>query len=439
MKINDLEAMDSREPTSRMCCSNTGNALARAWKKRAVHERLMRDLTKDDLESCRLVCKSLAVLLAPSLLQDITILFRSRALTRPSRQAALEHIGRYIQTVTFRIPHTPETFLPPVIDGVTGTEQAFVYMPQRHQASLSSPKYGSREMTTLLINQYPPLFHAATDVSSFVRTLTLMKNLKHLRISCEGQTPSHRYRRSVVDYALISLRMAVEQAPLPCLKSLSLLSIHTAAVFYLQPGIGFGASPVSRKRWSQIENLQIHMTSFPHENGRPTDHFKLLHAYLQSFPQLKNLVFYWKGEKGLSPISLATEPCLQPTSNQAAIELVNAATDASQVASFIADHRSSLREVNFQGITLRSGTWDDALAPLTRLSGSERWKERHASSFDVPVVLSPAGVSRRQLQKVIQAIHRRKDELCTLAKAENFWARPDHLKRLLQASALSWR
>ena len=52
------------------------------------------------------------------------------------------------------------------------------------------------------------------------------------------------------------------------------------------------------------------MTNFGHEPGQPTDHLKLLHAYLASFPSLRRLVFHWEGERGLSPLSLATEPSL---------------------------------------------------------------------------------------------------------------------------------
>lgn len=191
-----------------------------------------------------------------------------------------------------------------------GTEQKFIYTPQRCQLGSNSPRYGSRKMPELLVKQYPPLFHAATNIPSFVQALTMMSGLQHLRISCEGQVPSHRYRRSVVDYALISLRMAIEQAPLKGLHTLSLLSVHQGAVLYLRPAPGFGASPASCKRWIQIRKLTLHISSFGHEPGQPTDHLKLLHAYLGSFPSLRRLFFHWEGERGLSPLSLATEPSL---------------------------------------------------------------------------------------------------------------------------------
>jgi hypothetical protein len=140
----------------------------------------------------------------------------------------------------------------------------------------------------------------------------------------------------------------------------------------------------------------------------------------------------------------------------AAIEIPTSSADGAgqcnngRVASgvFIHEHRSSLREFNFENVVLRSGNWDDALAPLTRLSGSERWKQgrRDTDTVNVPIVLSPAGVSQKQLQKAICALQQQKGPrtLRSLAKAgsrtrELLWGSPDHMKRLLRSSVLSWR
>lgn len=443
---------------------------ARLWRTNRIQSILMSHLAKHDLAACRLVCRTFAVYLAPLLFGDIEIRFRSSTFSRPSRMAALKRIGMHIKAMTFKIPHDKETFLPPILDPTMGTEHTFIYTPRWSQTETQSLKYGSREMTGLLVKQYPPLFHASTDIASFTRAFGLVGGLQHLRISCEGQLPSHRYRRSVVDYALISLRMAIEQAPLKDLHTLSLLSVHPGAVLYLRPNPGFGTSPASSKRWSQIQKLTIHMTSFGYALGQPTDHFKLLHAYLGSFLALRRLVFHWKGERGLSPLSFATEPTLPGTprgkppqacpqtgalplrplkfSQLQQMELVNAMMDASQVASFIHEHRHTLREFNFEDVVLRSGNWDDALAPLTRLSGSDGWKQgqRDTESVDVPIVLSSAGLSRQQLQKAICALQQQKgpSTLGSLARArsrtrELLWGSPDHMKRLLRSSVFSWR
>lgn len=285
--------------------------LARLWKTKCIQQILASHLESEDLTAYRLVCRKFAVYLAPIIFADIEICFRSSTFNRPSRMAALERIGGgHVQAMTYKISYNRKTFLPPILDPIMGTEQKFIYTPQRCQLGSNSPRYGSRKMAELLVKQYPPLFHAATNIPSFVQALTMMSGLQHLRISCEGQVPSHRYRRSVVDYALISLRMATEQAPLKGLHTLSLLSVHQGAVLYLRPAPGFGASPASCKRWIQIRKLTLHISSFGHEPGQPTDHLKLLHAYLGSFPSLRRLVFHWEGERGLSPLSLATEPSL---------------------------------------------------------------------------------------------------------------------------------
>lgn len=427
--------------------------LTRLWTKESTRDRLSVYLTTPDLASCRLVCRDLAARLAPALFEDITIRFRCRSLSRPSRVSALKRIGQHVKIVTFAIAHTADTFLPPVIDAETGREQTFVYTPQHQQISPRSPKYGTWKMTDLLIKQYPPLFHAATDVPSFIRVLSLLHNLRHLRVTCEGQPPSHRYRRSVVDYALISLRIGVEQVPLKWFDSLSLLSVHPAVVLYLQPNLGFGASPASRKRWSQVRHLTIHMESFPYQAGAPTDHFKLLHAYLQSFTALRTLVFHWKGGRGFSPLSLASEPCLQNASNSRSrqssrhgghclrplklpylqeVELVNAVMDASQVASFILDYRRTLREINFQDVVLRTGSWDEALAPLTRSSGNARWQEthQHGSSADVPIMLRPVLRAIRPARRQYGGLGRLATEVDKRSRD-----RPDHMKQLPPSSA----
>jgi hypothetical protein len=203
------------------------------------------------------------------------------------------------------------------------------------------------------------------------------------------------------------------------------------------------------------------MESFPYREGSPTNHFKLLHAYLQSFPELRTLVFQWKGERGLSPLSLANEPCLRNTTNKRLrqsdsaqrrpvlrplklpylqdVELVNVVMDASQVASFILDHRKSLHEINIQDIRLRAGTWDEALAPLTRISGSARWKQYQTRecSVDVPIMLKPMAVSQQSMPPGVHPVQRHCEALYSLATQadERSWGRPDHMKRQLPSSA----
>ncbi|KAK2737083.1 hypothetical protein FQN55_001295 [Onygenales sp. PD_40] len=471
------------------------------WWTDLTRDAFLESLPKEDLLSMRLVCHDFAYRTAPVLFKELDIEFRNGTFTRPARMAALERIGCHIKTLNFNTPHSSETFLPPLLDPATGEEQTFVYTPQvyaSHPAAsrLSLPRYGTWEMTELLTKQYPPLFHAATNVPSFIRAFNTMTSLRHLKVACDGQNPAHRYRRSVVDYVLISLRIAIEQAPLKALNTLSLLPIHPGAILYLRPNMGFGASPSSRKRWAQIRKLSIEMDSFPYSDGRPNDHLRLLHSYLQSFPNLTRFAFRWRGEKGPCPLSLATEPCLLPstTSTEPASTLCpnrssapmqsltfrklqytsveNATLDAAQISYFITEHRHTVLEFSFDQTSLRTGTWDEALAPLTRISGSERWKRQNkrgrdkkaaakqeatttavgVEEMDVPIMLSPVGMERRHIQKVLWEEERRKDKLKNfraygqhLSRAglsrtrELFWCSPEHMRKILRGPMFSWR
>ncbi|MCJ1479559.1 hypothetical protein MMC13_008245 [Lambiella insularis] len=379
--------------------------------------------------------------------------------------------------------HGPDTFLPPLLDCVTGEEITFVYEPclptQTSAARLGVPTYGSWEMTDLLVKQYPPLFHAAANVASFIKAFSTLSNLEHLKISCPGQERAHRYRRSTVDYALISLRIAVERNSLPDLDTLSLLSVHPGAVHYLNPVMGFGALPNSARRWRQIRKLAIHMDTIPYSNNDPTDHLKLLHSYLQTFScSVRRLVFRWNGPKGPFPLSLGSEPCLiNPSPHLACprrchlalrplkfarlrfMEVENALLDASQVSSFITTHRRSITEFNFEDSNLRSGTWDEALAPLTRISGSEKWKARSEEVMDVPLVLSPVGLEEGQMAKVLLEQEGQMEKMMRVpghlrspvpsvggwgkvmgARGRGlFWGTEEHMRKFLRSSVFTWR
>jgi hypothetical protein len=381
------------------------------------------------------------------------------------------------------MPHTSETFLPPLIDPLTGEDRPFLYEPQVYPPStlagkVREPKYGSWEMTDLLIKQYPPLFHAATNIPAFTRAFSMLPMLAHLKISCPGQETAQRYRRSTVDYALISLRIAIERAHLPELTTLSLLPIHPGGLLYLQPMLAFGSTPRSSRRWSQIRKLAIHMDSLPFAQKSRTEHLRILHAYLRAFaPSLSRLFFRWRGERGPSPLSLDREPCMQPPSPSCptfspakppralkfprlrAMELENAIMDASQISAFIHAHRRSLLDFNFEDVTLRSGDWDDALAPLTKIAGSDAWKRRQEEVMDVPVMLSPVDMEPRIMGPLMgqeaQGLdgEEAKARSVTLARwlskgrsvaqgkraKEQWWGGSEHMRRFLRSSVFSWR
>ena len=452
------------------------------WWTKKTRENFLSCLPTEDLASLRLACHDFGVRAAPVLFKEVTITFRASSFTKPARMAALERIGSHIKTLTFTMGHGPETFLPPLINDM-GDEVPFEYTPYcstKHNSSttrLSAPTYGSWEITDLLVKQYPPLFHAAANVPSFIRAISALKELKHLKISCPGQDSAYRYRRSIVDYALISLRIAVERSPLLELSTLSLVTVHPSALRYLNPDVGFGALPNSRRRWRQIRKLAISLDTVPFGSEHATDHLKHLQSYLQLLsPSVRRLTFRWNGpQKGPFPLSLASEPSLANKSSPALacprrchltlpplhfprlrfMEVENARLDASQVSSFITAHRRSICEFNFEDSDLRTGTWDEALSPLTRISGSEKWKEKSEEVMDVPLVLSPVGLERGQMERVLaehmhggeegKAKRVRSPFLCERRDRWGrgarglFWGTPEHMRRFLRSSVFSWR
>ena len=408
------------------------------WQNDITHDRFLSYTNTEDQQSLRLVCKPFAEDIASTLFNHITIKFNANSFSRQARMNALDRIGHHFKHVTFSMPHTLGTFLPPLLDPETGEEQTFLYRPEHEitgpsEARSSLTKFGDWDITNLLVQQYPPTFHSATNVAAYIRAFSRMTEMESLTISSPDQQPEQRYRRSVVDYALITLRMALEHVCPPKLDTLVLAPIHSSAVYYLRPFISVGSSPRSTRIWRRIISLTINIDSHSSCPNVPNDLYKILHTYLSTFTSLENLNFTWLGTAGPMPLSLHTEPSLlrhslpprpvtppcsppgayppsppsslssSPSSgpcplplfsntrhtprhpkptlrplelpNLQTFHLTNSLVDsAAQVASFINTHRRTLREFSFHDTNLLKGSWNDALAPLTRISGNEEWK-----------------------------------------------------------------
>jgi len=417
------------------------SAFLRFWFTDKTRDRFLSHVEQEDLPKIRLVCHDFSVRVTSRLFREVTINFRSNTFTRPARIGALERIGRYVRKLTFNMPHSDETFLPPLLEPFSGDEVEFVYTPSCQTAKTPGPRvsnttYGSFEITDLLVKQYPPLFHAAANVASFVRAFANLTGLRELTIACSEQGSALGSARSIVDHALISLRIAIERNPLKHLRDITLSPIHLSAMQYLNPIMGPGSRPSSLRRWRQIRSLTIHapVTSSP-------SHLKLLHAYLATFsPSITTLTFHWleppvpshlakpvrpsstsasyfprvgtpppESPRGPLPLSLHTSPTLTSPSPHLAcpqrgarplptltfpklsfFEVDGVACRASDIASFIARHGKHLAEFKFEATRLEDGgDWDEALEPLTRLCGSERWKKEARREEEVPIILGP--------------------------------------------------
>ncbi|KND89693.1 hypothetical protein TOPH_05635 [Tolypocladium ophioglossoides CBS 100239] len=337
-------------------------------------------------------------LLTKRLFTRLHVTFTPTALTRPCRAAALARVGHHVEHLTFYMPHSDATFLPPLVHPLTGQEICFLYSPHTSVGSvLTRPKYANTELGEMLTQQYPPLFHAATNVPSFINALRQLPNLRHLTIRCPGQDPRERYRRDIVDYALISLRIAVERAPVTKLAKLSLSSLHPSAFNYLRHLPGIGCVPSAGRRWRQIKKLSMSVEAWDFYGPSPgLDHLKIIDDYIRCFaPCLEKFAFAWVGPKGPCPIALSADPLFAPprasrklfhevTSPMSPLptrpsrapihfprlrhlQMRNASMNAPQLSGLINAHRATVREFDFEDVVLRDhGSWDDALAPLSR-------------------------------------------------------------------------
>lgn len=371
------------------------------WAQGDIREHLFAHLSKSDICAVRLSNSACCNLVTRRLFQRIHLTFTPNSFTRPYRVEALARIGHHVEHLTFYMPHSEATFLPPLIHPATGAEISYLYTPHTSMAStLTRPKYGNSELGDILTQQYPPMFHSSTNVPSFINAVKHVPNLRHLTIKTPGQNPAERYRRDIVDYALMSLRIAVERSPyLTKLSKLSLHGVHPAAFLYLkfQDGPGFGCSPNAGKRWRQIRRMHVAVEAwdFYGPGGPGLDQLKIIDDYLRQFSgTLEKLSFTWLGGKGPCPLALAEDPLfdtprenrklfnevtspmspLPPTPGVRGrihfrrlknLQVRNASMHAAQLRGLVETHRETVKEFDFENVVLHNGgNWDEALAPL---------------------------------------------------------------------------
>ena len=394
-----------------LCESST---FLKFWLEDKCRETFLSHVPKNDLASLRLACHDFSVRAAPALFNDLSITFKTSTFTKPARLAALDRLGFYVKTLRFNIPHSSNTFLPPLVDPETGEELSFTYTPQVEPPTAQRPKYGDIGTTEILTRQWPTLFHAATNVPAFIRAFSAFINLSHLKISCPGYDQTQRFRRNIIDFALISLRIAVERNNLNALDSLTLSPIHPGGILYLAPLLGHGATPRSAGRWARVQRLTVHANALSSQQQGEPDYLKLLQTYLRNFQtNLRIFKFRWIGDKAPLPIQHSTTPTsisgqypssrpiedtgscslrkrrgMQPLqfAKLRRAEFENITASSSDLGAFVELHKRTIGELNFEDVELTSGTWDEALAPLNKIA-KPRCSEEQA---DIPIMLSPS-------------------------------------------------
>ncbi|TDZ26910.1 hypothetical protein Cob_v000547 [Colletotrichum orbiculare MAFF 240422] len=419
------------------------------WQPENAHlgRKVLDLLPRSDVAAFRLASSAACNIATKPLFTRVRVTFSANTFTKQSRIAALARVGHHIEHLHFHFAHTDATFLPPLVHPHTGREISFLYTPHTSMASvLARPKYANTELGEILTQQYPPLFHAATNVPSFINAMRHFSNVRHLTIRCPGQDPQERYRRDIVDYALMSLRIAVERAPLGKLVKLSLSGMHPSSFNYLRHVPGFGAVPSAGKRWKQIRKLSISVEAWDFYGPSPgLDHLKIIDDYIRGFAgTLDKLHFTWLGPKGPCPIALSADPLLAPpreckklfaevTSPMSPLppaparkpmhfprlrymQVRNATMTATQLSDLVNAHRRTVKEYDFDNVVLiNGGSWDDALAPLMESSSSKSdvWSQHSHSrnnseagslhseppeeDFDLPSPSAAAAAATREL------------------------------------------
>lgn len=369
-----------------------------------IKDHLLPHLSTSDLCALRQSSSACCNLLTKRVFTRVHVTFTANTFTKPCRVSALGRIGQHIEHFTFNFPHSQTTFLPPLIHPQKGNEISFLYTPHTSMDSaLVRPKYANTELADILTQQYPPLFHAATNVPSFINAFHKLTNIRHLTVRCPGQNPAERYRRDIVDYALISLRIAVEKAPLMNLHKLSLSSLHPSALNYLRHVNGIGSVPSASRRWKQIRKLHMSIEAwdFSSATNPGLDHLKIIDDYIRQLaPRLEKLAFSWIGAtKGPCPIALSSDALFAPPRSSQKLfneltspmsplpalpsrapihmpvlrylQIRNTAMNAPQLRHLITAHQKTVKEFDFENVSLiDNGRWDDALAPV---SESRRW------------------------------------------------------------------
>ncbi|RMY24909.1 hypothetical protein D0867_01068 [Hortaea werneckii] len=351
----------------------------RFWLDDGCRKSFLSFLPKGDLKNLRLTCHGVSARAAPELFRDLHITFRTSTFTKPAKMAALDCVGHHVRKLSFDLPQTTESTLPPLIDPTTGTEIGFTYAPRIERSNTRDPKYGDVATTEAVTRQYPALFHASTNASAFVRALSALPNLENLAIDCPGYGSRTKGARNTVDFAITSLRFALERINCRALQSLSVSSLEPGGLQFLMPHAGHGTTPASTRIWSRIQHLTLRLVT----EGDARDQ-GIVHRYLRGFNEgLHTLSVCWEGQRGPFPFSgwphsaklrasqdrvITKDQTKAHSSMRFArlkqLSVCNAHASAAEINALIISNSESLHEVELQDVELTQGKWRDVSATI---------------------------------------------------------------------------
>ena len=297
--------------------------------------------------------------------------------------------------------------MPPMLDPETKELISFVYEPNGDRKNTSI--FGNKMMDRLALNNYGIILMSALDSRQFTKCLSTMRNLRSIIISCPGIPLGEPGRRCIVDFALLSLRTAIEESRPPSLRAIRFDPVHLSGLQHFMPGEfpPMGATADNPRVWNQIKKLILNISAWaPLARGQGTQleywtHMKLLHQFLENFATVKSLGFKWTREsRGICPFTLDTIPYMLPNepgepsvmvvrpltfSKLHNLRLENVAVDSSALKSFLSRHTTAFRQWNLEDVYFASGTLEDALKPL-RVHPDNASEARSEGSLAEPVV-----------------------------------------------------
>ena len=353
-----------------------------------IRGKIFSYLAAQDIASLRQTSSRIRKEITPTVFRTLKVTFQ--ALTfHPERVRALGRIGHHVKIFRFVFPHSEETYMPPMLDPETKELISLVYEPSIRNGDLKgASKFGNKMMDALALNNYGIILMSALDSHQFTKCFLSMKNLRTIIISCPGIPLGEPGRRCIVDFALLSLRTAIERSRPPRLRAIHFDPVHLSGVQHLLPGefSPMRTSTNSPRVWNQIKKLTLKISAWvPLASGQGTQleywtHMRFLHRFLENFPTVKNLSFGWTREsRGICPLTLDAMPYMSPNQHGGPsvivdrplkfsklhnLKLENVAVDSRAFKLFLGRHTTGFREWNLDDVYFASGTLEDALEPL---------------------------------------------------------------------------
>ena len=390
---------------------HTPSTVRKIFQNKRIRSKIFAQLSPEDIASLRMVSSRVNKTISPAIFKTLTVAFRALTFS-PDRLVSLERIGHHVEAFKFIFAHTEATYMPPMLDPESRKLVTLIHEPRaRHDGGRQGHIFGRKRIDAMALHNYGIILMAAVNIHQFTQALSSMKNLRVLIVSCPGTPMGDPGRRCVVDYALWSLRSAVERAGLQNLRRISLDPIHLAGVQYFLPGaLAVGSVISSRRVWRQVKKISLTVSAWKElASGTPAKYkvqLKFLHQFLEYFNHVEELTFSWTREaRWICPLTLDLLPSRNPLMaskpardrfivnrpltfpNLNTLRLENVGMNASDLKSFLSRHTGNFKAWFLEDVYFVHGSLEEALEPLTVIakSGGESKQDDTHSQEDTEV------------------------------------------------------